>query len=349
MKNHGKIIAAAGISLLLLCTGCGASAKNENINAGMEAIEALDYDGALVKFDDAVMAGESKRLLYRGQGLAYMGKTMYEEAVGAFEKSLSYSNGFIEAIDIDINYYLAVAYYKQGDIVKTLDSYDAIIAYDSSQADAYYLRGAVKAERNQLEEAQEDFARAMKLQPDNYDRLIDIYCVLEKNGYKDYGQEQLRAVIETDAKSMKNDVIGRMYYYLGDYDNARIYLEKAREGGTMQAILFLGKTYEALGDNNYAISVYNAFIEEDQTSARIYNQLGICKISMGEYEEALEAFQTGMKIEGNDLLQVLKMNEIVAYEYLGEYKKAAVLLDSYLKTYPDDETAAREYDFLKTR
>ena len=49
------------------------------------------------------------------------------------------------------------------------------------------------------------------------------------------------------------------------------------------------------------------------------------------------------------MMQVLKMNEIVAYEKLGEYKQAAVLLGNYLKTYPDDETAKREYEFLKTR
>ena len=47
--------------------------------------------------------------------------------------------------------------------------------------------------------------------------------------------------------------------------------------------------------------------------------------------------------------QTLSFNEIVAYEYLGEYKKAAVLLDSYLQAYPDDETAKREKQFLQTR
>jgi hypothetical protein len=32
-----------------------------------------------------------------------------------------------------------------------------------------------------------------------------------------------------------------------------------------------------------------------------------------------------------------------------EYQKATALLESYLKSYPDDETAQREYEFLKTR
>jgi len=56
-----------------------------------------------------------------------------------------------------------------------------------------------------------------------------------------------------------------------------------------------------------------------------------------------------MQIEDNGIMQILAFNEIVTYEYMGEYKKAAVLLDSYLKMYPDDENAKREQQFLLTR
>lgn len=335
--------------LLLLCTGCGAAGKNENLSAGMDKLDTLEYDAALDSFDKALLEGEPKRLIYRGQGIAYMGKMMYEEAIASFEKALSLSNGVVDDMDIDMNYYLAVSYYKQGDVNSAISVYDAIISFNSKQVDAYYLRGALKAQQNMFEESVEDFNKVRELAPSNYDRLIDMYCVLAKNGYKVYGQEYLQTVMETDSKGMKNYEIGRIYYYLEDYENARMYLEKAREEGGAPAVLFLGKAYEALGDNNYAISVYNTFIAEDQSSAQIYNQLGMCKMNMGEYQEALSLFQTAMNIEGNDMLQVLKMNEIVAYEYLGEYKKASVLLEGYLKLYPDDEQAAREYVFLSTR
>ena len=69
----------------------------------------------------------------------------------------------------------------------------------------------------------------------------------------------------------------------------------------------------------------------------------------GDYAGALGKFQTAMNIENNGMMQVLKMNEIIAYERLGEYKNASVLMDGYLKTYPDDEEAKREYTFLQTR
>ena len=49
------------------------------------------------------------------------------------------------------------------------------------------------------------------------------------------------------------------------------------------------------------------------------------------------------------MMQTLKFNEIVAYEYLNEFEQATILLDNYLKIYPDDEQAKREYGFLSTR
>ena len=70
---------------------------------------------------------------------------------------------------------------------------------------------------------------------------------------------------------------------------------------------------------------------------------------MGEYELALSSFQTAMDIEDNGMMQTLKFNEIVAYEYMEDYKTAAALMNSYLRAYPDDENAKREYEFLQTR
>jgi hypothetical protein len=47
--------------------------------------------------------------------------------------------------------------------------------------------------------------------------------------------------------------------------------------------------------------------------------------------------------------QSLLYNEIAAYEYLGNFERAKVLMDKYLGKYPDDEKALREAGFLSTR
>lgn len=341
------LIAAA---VALLCAGCGFGNKNENIEAGMAAVKALDYDSALISFEAAKEAGENERLLYRGEGIAYLGKTEYSEAVTAFETALSYSDGRVDSMDYDVNYYLATAYYKQGETDKAVDVYNAIIAMKPQERDAYYLRGVISTENGKLEKALEDFDKAISLNTRDYDRLIDIYCVLNENGYKESGQAYLQSAMDSGTKYMTNFEKGRISYYLEDYENARTYLNKAKEEEGYKAVLFLGKTHEVLGDYNYAISVYNTFLNESgEVSSEILNQLGLCKLELEDYQGALEAFQRAMNVEDNNMMQVLKMNEIVAYEKLGEFQQAAVLLGNYLKSYPDDAAAQREYEFLKTR
>lgn len=348
MKNKRIWAATAAISVILL-SGCKAAGKSENLNAGMEQIAALEYDNALASFEAARAAGENERLISRGEGLAYMGKTMYDEAAQAFEEALAGSDGRIGDLDYDINYYLATAYYKQGDREKAIAVYDAITALREDEKDAYYLRGVLYTEQGNLDQAKEDFDRTIALDSADYDRLIEIYGVLDAGGYKETGQEYLQAAMDAGTKGMTNYEKGRICYYLEDYENARTYLEKARDESGYEAVLFLGKTYETLGDNNYAISVYNTYLESGEANPQVLNQLGLCKMQTGDYEGALAAFQSAMKIEDNGMMQILKMNEIIAYERLCDYKKATVLMESYLKTYPDDEAAQREYIFLQTR
>lgn len=346
-----KYIIVSGIaSLCILFTGCGLLEKHENVDAGMEAIQNQDYSGALAYFETALSSGEDEQLIYRGEGIAYMGLTQYEEAIEAFLQAISYNRIGPDSITYDMNYYLATSYYKTGQLKKAIEVYDSIIALKPKDTTAYYLRGSVKLDNEEHEEAITDFETAMELSPEDYDMYINIYESLEKNGYGEEGRSYLSQLLEQKEVQLSNFEKGRISFYLQDYDSARNYLEESRtEDTNADVILMLGKTYEELGDYNYAASVYNGYIQEDATQEEVYNQLGLCKFKTQDYQSALETFQAGLQIEGNSLAQVMYYNEIVAYEYLGEYKQAAVEMKKYLALYPDDENAKREYEFLQTR
>lgn len=344
--KSGKCI-AAGILAAVMLTGCGS--KGENITLGMQAAKGLDYQGAIAYFEEAQIQGENPRLIARGNGIACMGMAEYEQAAAFFEEALSYSNGLVENLDYDLNYYLAAAYTKNGRLKEAEDTYSAILALRQEEADAFFLRGNIRLGLKDYENAIQDFENVMAMDSGNYDRLIQIYEVLATYGYKDAGLLYLQKAMQEGESRMNDYDKGRIYYYMGEYQAASLALEKAREKGGAGVCLYLGKSYEATGEYNYAASVYNAYLSKDSTNAQMYNQLGLCEMARGDYEKALAAFQAGMNVENNSVMQTLTFNEIVAYEYLGDYKKAAVLMESYLRTYPDDENAQREYEFLRTR
>ena len=333
----------------ILLVGCGASEQMSYTEQGMAAIQALEYEEALNCFRNAQDEGEDEQLIYRGMGLAYMGLTQYGDAVTYLEEALHIGGSRVEDVDFDINYYLATAYFKDGRAQDAINAYSAILSLRPREKNAYYLRGCVKLSQGDFEGAQADFSEAVALDKTDYDQMIRIYMALEEYGYKDAGMGYLQNALMENEKSISDYDMGRICYYMGDYENARNYLTKLKTTTDYGAALYLGRTYEALGDYNYASDIYAAYTENDQSKAEIYNQLGLCRMKMEEYELALEAFKAAMNIEDNGMMQTLKFNEIVTYEYMRDYKTAAALMNSYLRSYPDDETAKREYEFLQTR
>lgn len=346
MRERLIMILAAALTVGVL-SGCGSA--NEGVGSAMGLIQAMDYQGALAELDKAEETGENPRLIERARGIAYMGLTQYEEAISCFEEAIAGSNGFLEEMDFDLNFYLAAAYTKNGQYSEAETVYNAILALRPQEEEVYFLRGNVRMALGNFTDAKADFDKAVEVSPDNYDRLIEIYEVLAFFGYEEEGKAYLRAALNSGDKGMDDYVEGRIYYYLGEYQNAYLTLEEAKQEGNLESYLYLGKSYEATGDYNYAVNVYNSYLNKYEGNAELYNQLGLCELSRGEYQKALEAFQAGMQLENVNIMQTLSFNEIVAYEYLGEFEQAAVLLENYLKNYPDDAQAKREYDFLSTR
>lgn len=344
--QKGRIYLSAGLIMAMLMAGCGE--KTDKINQAMEAVKDLDYREALVLLDEAEAAGENQRLIQRGMGIAYMGLTRYEDAVACFEKALAGSNGLVENVDFDVNYYLAVALQKLGRFEDAEKVYDAILALRPKEKDAHYLRGNVRLELDKFNEAVADFDKAIEMDPRNYDRLIEICQVLTHYGYKQKGQEYIKAAMASGDKLTAYDT-GRFYYYLEDFEKAYVALEEAKNDGGAEGTLYLGRAYEATGDYNYASTVYSAYLNKYGDNAEVYNQLGVCEMKKQEYEKALSYFEKGLDMKDSATLQSLSFNQAVAYEFLQEYDKARDLLQAYLNTYPDDEAAKREMEFLKSR
>ena len=145
---------------------------------------------------------------------------------------------------------------------------------------------------------------------------------------------------------------GVVYFYLKDYDSARNHLGLAKQAGgkNMSSIVYmLGKTYEQLGEYNYASVLYTEYLQDNIGDANIYNQLGICQLELGDTASAIQSFESGLSLGDPTMTQTLKYNQICAYEQATNFTKAKALLDEYLIAYPDDENARREAVFLSTR
>lgn len=344
-RRTGTVLLTAG--LILALSGCASAQDTDPITEGFAKISGQEYEEALTLFETA--AEDRPREAMRGRGIALLGEGRYDEAVNCFEEALSMSTGILNDMDFDLNYYLALAFYKKGNRTEAAKIYDTILSLRPEETEALYLRGVLCAENGDGEGAKEHFDRMMVLMPENYDRLISIYTVLVDNGFTEIGEGYLNDALEKDDKKLTNYERGELCYYLADYESARTYLEKAGEEAGPETVLLLGKIYELLGDNNYAVSVFSTYLSSNDASAPILNEMGMCRIAMGDYEGALRDFRAAMELPDNGMIQTLKYNEIVSLEYLGDFDGAKSLLDAYIRSFPDDERAKREAVFLSTR
>lgn len=210
------------------------------------------------------------------------------------------------------------------------------------------MRGKCSLQLGLLEEAINDFDKYLALDDKNIAHYIDIYKSMEELGYSEQGEVYLNKAL-TEIPNISEDEEGMVCYYLGEYERAKELLEVGNHARTKETALVLGKTYEALGAETYAASVYLNYIETDPTSAEIYNQLAMCKLREENYEEALQYIGEGSAYADVDLLQVMRFNEIVIFEYAGQFSKAKTAMETYLSDYPGDEVAISEYEFLKSR
>lgn len=349
MHKWKKSGARLALALLLIAFAAGCGEKPNKTGEAMALMESLDYQGALGLFEEAAENKENSRLIARGRGIAYMGLAQYDRAIECFLEALAGSNGLVESVDFDVNYYLASAYSHGGRYEDAKKVYDSILALRPQEKDAYYLRGNVELELDQFNEAKDDFDKAVSLDPKNYDRLFAIYESFAHFGYKAAGQEYLQTALDNGEKTLSSFDKGRIYYYMEDYQKAYVELEDAKSDDKAESSLYLGKAYEATGDYNYACNVYRSYLEKHGDNAEMYNQLGICEMKRDNYEAALSAFQAGLSLQDKEMQQVLAYNEIVAQEFLGNFDVAATLMQNYLKQYPSDAAAQRENVFLSTK
>lgn len=287
---------------------------------------------------------------FRKIGINSMQSGDYEGAVAAFNSALSQCVGKITDTELDICYYKAAAQYAGGDIEGALATYQAMIDYDEENGNAYYLHGCLSLKQQDTDTAKKDFANAVKYNPDDYELYVGIYENLAGNNMTEEGEEYLNKAFDIKGNSAENLTWrGRVYYLLGQYDNAVKELEGAVKKDSAKANLYLAQVYEAEEDSANAEKYYQAYVDSGTADSVAMNALAEIQMEKGNYEAALEDIRQGLAMDNVTNQQELLSNQIIAYEYSGDFTSAWDVVQQYVSLYSDDEAAQREYIFLKNR
>lgn len=291
-----------------------------------------------------------EELSYRELGITNMQEGDYEEAIAAFDSALSRSNGKIGATEIDICYYKAAALYANGDTKGAQETYDALLAYDKKDANAYYLRGCLHLKSGDIQGAKDDFANAVTYNASDFELYINIYRNLAAYNLQAEGEEYLNKAFSikgNDAKSLAGR--GEIYYLLGENENALTELKAAIDAGSVDANLTIARVYEAMGDSASAEEYYKAYVDSGAADAAAMCALAELAMAKQDYAAALSYVNQGLAMDEVPNRRALMQDQVICLEYTGDFDGAWNVMEEYMSLYPDDMEALREYIFLKNR
>lgn len=348
-KKIMTVFLAAAVTLSL--GGCVPKPAGGSLTMqGMEAIENLDYAGALTAFEQAVNNGEDAVPALRGVGMAYMGMAQYEKAIQAFEEALNYTDDKMEETVQDILLYKASAQYRLNDYEGTVQTCDELLSGEKPVVDAHFFRGASYLSMGYQDRAKEDFDQAAVLTPEDYTLYLNIYESYETQNLSAVGDAYLQTALNIPPEDAQDYYcIGQIYYYLEQYEKAQSALISPVEEKYLPALHLMGRIYLAQEDYAHAKAMYETIQKESGESPETYNGLALCCMASGEYDQALVYIEQGLALEGEIGKQELLFNEIVVYERKLDFTTAKIKAENYVVLYPTDAAGQKEYAFLKTR
>lgn len=289
-------------------------------------------------------------LSYRQIGINCMQTGDYEGAVAAFDSALTYCTGKITETEIDICYYKAAALFASGDIQGALETYDAMIDYDKKDANAYYLRGCLMLQMGEAAKAQEDFSNAVLYGAEDYELYINIYENLSAYNLQTEGEEYLNKAFSIKGDSAEDLAErGKIYFLLGQNENAITELKAALDAGSVDANFTIAQVYEMEGDSETAETYYKAYADAGTADAEAMNALAEIEMAKFNYQAALEYVNQGLAMENVTNKRELMQNQIICLEYTSDFAGAWNVVQEYVALYPEDMDVQREYIFLKNR
>lgn len=345
MRRYKKTAAVLLCGFLL--AGCQKNSGEPTlVETGMTAVENREYSAALASFEAAVSAQEDLIRAYRGEGMAYMGLGEYEKAVQSFDAALAETKEQQEETRKDILYYKASALYHQQAYEDTIRVCGEILDI-SQDGDAFCLLGTCYLEKGDEKAAQVNFDAAVAASPEDYDLYLDIYEAYREQKLSATGDEYLQQALRIESNE-KEDAYNKakIYYYLENYEEAQVQLTELVGEKDGDALLLMGKIAMALEDPVRAAGMYEQYIAEIGESTEAYNGIALAEIAQKDYDAAISTIETGLSLEEEKGKQELYFNEIVAYEYDGDFLMAQMKAEAYVEKYPTDEAGQKEYQFL---
>lgn len=236
--------------------------------------------------------------------------------LSVFTVSCASSQARIEkkhAKDLQDQYELALVAMKYSMPDEAIRYLNNAISTDSSHQPSYFLLGLAQSQKKNYEEAAAAFEKSLALKPDDAEARIRLGDVYRQMGLFEKAEDEYKKACALDETSIAGFNLAMLSYEQDKLDQALEYVQ--------------------------------LLIQKGSPSVDMYNLQGVIFNKQRRYPEAIESFQSALKIDPNHA--VAAINLAVAYINNNELDKARELLSRILPFVQDQQLKASILEFLK--
>lgn len=291
-----------------------------------------DFNQSLVNLKKALELDPDEPDIYELLAEAYIGLGQYQSAIDASNKGLKLAPN-----NASLYISLGNVYRAMGDSKKAEEYLSKGRSLQSKTSYLYHHNLGVEYKFDgKIDEAEEEFKKALELEPKLVDSYIPLSRIYESKYGKDKAIELLEKGIQQNPEALElYDELGMIYKEKGDSKKAIEVFESAstkiQSNSDKKEVI---RIYETLGIFYYgerkfdsALMYLNKGVEEDPNHATLYTNLAAVYVELGQFENAITNSRAALKMNPNDaiahnnlgfsLAQTGKINEAIV-----EFKKA---------------------------
>lgn len=208
-----------------------------------------------------------------GAASIHYDRNRFDEAI----KLLTEANKFVHE-EFRIYFLLGISYQRLHQDIEAASVLEKAIQLNDKSVDALSALGLVYDEMNRLEDSDSMYERALRLDPKNHLVLNNYGYSLSTRGIQ--LQRALKMSKEALAQQSNNqsylDTYGWIYYQLGEYQEAELWVRKAIELGSISPVIHehLGDIYFKLSDKEKAMKFWQKALELDPNNKSLKEKIG---------------------------------------------------------------------------
>lgn len=330
---------------------------------GREFYNKKDYDNALEYFYKSLTLDKKNFLAYNNLAMTFWIKNNPKEAIKYFKKSNAACKYYTQPL---VN--LATVYKQLGDKKSELHYLLKAVKINPNDYLAYYWLGDYYRGEGQYPQAIECYKEVVKINPKFAQAYLNLaicffeteefnYCLMAVKQYQEYypksdyayliaaktnlalcnyvqAKTDIQKAIELNDSREYELELAKIDYYLSDYDDGVLLLQKLLSGGeTAEIYNYLGLCNYKLKNIDTALSNFSKSIELEASRPIYYYNLAQCYKSIGDKKNYSKYVSSATKILPVNYQDFIDLSYI--YYDNGSPGYAINVLSSAIAKYPD--------------